>query len=51
MDIPPETIAGLELLDKDLISAKTGVLDVKLRLKNNTIIDIEIQNRWNSEFV
>ena len=42
MDIPSENIAGL---DKDLISAKTGVLDVKLRLKNNTIIDIEIQNR------
>ena len=45
MDIPSENIAGLELLDKDLISVKTGVLDVKLRLKNNTIIDIEIQNR------
>ena len=55
LDIPPENIAGLELLDKelhkDLISDKTGVLDVKLCLKNNTIIDIEIQNRWNSEFV
>ena len=55
LDIPPENIAGLELLDKefhkDSISDKTGVLDVKLRLKNNTIIDIEIQNRWNSEFV
>ena len=55
LDIPPENIAGLELLDKelhkDLISDKTGVLDVKLRLKNNTIIDIEIQNTWNSEFV
>ncbi|UTC62293.1 PD-(D/E)XK nuclease family transposase [Treponema sp. OMZ 792] len=54
LDIPPETIAGLELLDKefhrDSITDKTGVLDVKLRLKNNTIIDIEIQNRWNSEF-
>ncbi|UTC74983.1 PD-(D/E)XK nuclease family transposase [Treponema sp. OMZ 792] len=54
LDIPPETIAGLELLDKefhkDAISDKTGVLDVKLRLKNSTIIDIEIQNRWNSEF-
>ena len=48
LDIPSENIAGL---DKDLISAKTGVLDVKLRLKNNTIIDIEIQNRWNSEFI
>ena len=55
LDIPPENIAGLKLLDKefhkDSISDKTGVLDVKLRLKNNTIIDIEIQNRWNSEFV
>ena len=55
LDILPENIAGLELLDKELhkdsISDKTGILDVKLRLKNNTIIDIEIQNRWNSEFV
>ena len=55
LDIPPENIAGLELLDKELhkdsITDKTGVLDVKLRLKNNTIIDIEVQNRWNSEFV
>ena len=55
LDIQPEDIAGLELLDKELhkdsISDKTGVLDVKLRLKNNTIIDIEIQNTWNSEFV
>ena len=55
LDIPPENISGLELLDKefhkDSINDKTGVLDVKLRLKNNTIIDIEIQNRWNSEFV
>ena len=54
LDIPPENIAGLELLDKELhkdsISDKTDVLDVKLRLKNNIIIDIEIQNRWNSEF-
>nr|WP_303934898.1 Rpn family recombination-promoting nuclease/putative transposase [Treponema denticola] len=55
LDIPSENIAGLELMDKELhkdsINDKTGVLDVKLRLKNNTIIDIEIQNRWNSEFV
>ena len=55
LDIPPDDIAGLELLDKefhkDSITDKTGVLDVKLRLKKNTIIDIEIQNRWNSEFV
>ena len=55
LDIPPDDIAGLELLDKefhkDSITDKTGVLDVKLSLKKNTIIDIEIQNRWNSEFV
>ena len=55
LDIPSESIAGLELMDKELhkdsINDKTGVLDVKLRLKNNTIVDIEIQNRWNSEFV
>ena len=55
LDIPPKSISGLELLDKefhkDSISDKIGVLDVKLRLKNNTIIDIEIQNRWNSEFI
>ena len=55
LDIPPDDIAGLELLDKefhkDSITDKTGVLDVKLRLKKNMIIDIEIQNRWNSEFV
>ncbi|UTC75838.1 PD-(D/E)XK nuclease family transposase [Treponema sp. OMZ 792] len=55
LDIPPESIAALELLDKefhkDSISDKSGILDVKLSLKNNTIIDIEIQNRWNSEFV
>ena len=41
LDIPSESIAGLELLDKefhkDSISDKTGVLDVKLRLKNNTV--------------
>ncbi|UTY27315.1 Rpn family recombination-promoting nuclease/putative transposase [Treponema denticola] len=55
LDIPPADIAGLELLDKefhkDSINDKTGVLDAKLRLKNNTIIDVEIQNRWNREFV
>ena len=54
LDIPPESISGLELLDKefhkDSINDKTGVLDVKLRLKNNTIIDIEIQNSWHFDF-
>ncbi|UTC63176.1 PD-(D/E)XK nuclease family transposase [Treponema sp. OMZ 787] len=55
LDISPKNIEGLELLDKefqkDSINDKSGVLDVKLSLKNNTIIDIEIQTRWNSEFV
>ena len=39
-------IADLELLDKELtkdeITDKTGILDVKLRLKDGTTIDIEI---------
>ena len=48
-------IADLELLDKELskdaISDKTGILDVKLRLKGGTTIDIEIQNSWSAEFI
>ena len=48
LDIPTDRIEGLELLDKELvkdtISDKTGILDVKLRLKDGTTIDIEIQN-------
>ena len=55
LDIPPETIAGLELLDKEfqkeLLSEKLGILDIKLRLNDGTFVDIEIQNSWNSEFV
>ena len=46
LDIPAGNIADLELLDKELtkdaLSDKTGILDVKLRLKDNTTIDIEI---------
>lgn len=56
LDIPPENIPRVELLDKesfsrDLISDKSRVLGNEITLKNNTIMDIEIQNRWNSEFV
>ena len=46
LDIPSETVSDLELLDKELtkeqISDKSGVLDVKLKLTNGTLIDIEI---------
>lgn len=54
LDIPAQDVEDLELLDKefhnDSVNDKTGVLDVKLRLKDGTVIDIEIQNRWNDEF-
>ena len=46
LDMPTGIIIDLELLDKELIkdaiSDKTGILDVKLRLKDGTTIDIEI---------
>ena len=54
LDIPPENISGLELLDKEfhkeLLSEKLGILDVKLRLNDGTFVDIEIQNNWNFDF-
>jgi len=54
LDIPPETIAGLELLDKEfhkeLLSEKLGILDIKLRLKDGAFVDIEIQNSWHFDF-
>ena len=55
LDMPAGMIADLELLDKELtkdaISDKTGILDVKLRLKDGTAIGIEIQNSWSAEFI
>ena len=46
LDMPAGMITDLELLDKELtkdaISDKTGILDVKVRLKDGTTIDIEI---------
>ena len=46
LDMPIGMITDLELLDKELskdeITDKTGILDVKLRLKDGTTIDIEI---------
>ena len=54
LDILPESIAGLELLDKEfhkeILTEKLGILDIKLRLKDKTIINIEIQNRWRGDF-
>ena len=54
LDILPENISGLELLDKEfqkeLLSEKLGVLDIKLRLKDGTFVDIEIQNVWYRDF-
>ena len=54
LDIPPESISGLELLDKEfqkeLLSEKLGVLDIKLKLKDGTFVDIEIQNSWHFDF-
>ena len=55
LDMQSGTITDLELLDKELdkdtVNDKTGILDVKLRLKNGTTIDIEIQNSWSAEFI
>ena len=55
LDIPTGAITDLEFLDKELtkdtITDKTGILDVKLRLKDETTIDIEIQNSWSAEFI
>ena len=50
-----DDITGLELMDKELtkeeFSDKTGILDVKLKLTDGTMIDIEIQASWNASFV
>ena len=55
LDIPAGMIEGLELLDKelakDVVTDKSGILDVKIRLNNGTAIDIEIQNSWSLEFI
>ena len=55
LDMPDGLITDLELLDKelakDVVTDKTGILDVKLRLKDGTTINIEIQNSWSAEFI
>ena len=55
LDLSSEDVSELELMDKELtkedLSDKTGILDVKLKLTNGTVIDIEIQSSWNASFV
>ena len=46
LGLSSDEITGLELMDKELtkeeLSDKSGILDVKLKLANGTVIDIEI---------
>ena len=55
LDLTPQQVLGLEFMDKELtkeeFSDKTGILDVKLKLTDGTMIDIEIQASWNVSFV
>ena len=55
LDMEAGTITDLELLDKELtkdtVTDKTGILDVKVRLKDGPTIDIEIQNSWSADFI
>ena len=55
LDLTPQQVLDLEFMDKELtkeeLSDKTGILDVKLKLTDGTVIDIEIQASWNASFV
>ena len=55
LDLTPQQVLDLEFMDKELtkeeFSDKTGILDVKLKLSNGTVINIEIQASWNASFV
>ncbi|MGP1577808.1 MAG: Rpn family recombination-promoting nuclease/putative transposase, partial [Treponema sp.] len=55
LDLNPHAITGLDFMDKELskevFTDKTGILDIKLKLSNNTVIDIEIQAAWHPSFV
>mgnify|MGYP000964380174 CR=1 FL=1 len=55
LDMPTGIITDLELLDKELtkdeLTDKTGILDVKVRLKDGTMSDIEIQKSWSGDFI
>ena len=55
LDLTSQQVLDLEFMDKELtkeeFSDKTGILDVKLKLTDGTVIDIEIQASWNASFV
>ena len=55
LDLTSQQVLDLEFMDKELtkeeFSDKTGILDVKLKLTDGTMIDIEIQASWNASFV
>ncbi|MGP1593848.1 MAG: Rpn family recombination-promoting nuclease/putative transposase [Treponema sp.] len=55
LGLSSQEVSDIELVDKELakeeLSDKTGILDVKLKLSNGTLIDIEIQASWNASFV
>ncbi len=54
-DFPRSVLDGFEFLDKELkkdrIEDKMGVLDIHIRLKDGSHIDIEMQQLWTGEFV
>ena len=51
----PCALEGFELLDKELtkdkVEDKMGVLDIHIRLKDGTHIDLEMQQLWTQDFV
>ena len=55
LDLEHEEIVGLELLDKELkkdhAEDRTGILDIQVRLKDGTLIDIEMQAVWENFFI
>ena len=54
LGLEPSEIEGLELLDKELkkdhAEDRTGILDIQIRLKNGTLIDVEMQLVWDVSF-
>ena len=55
LDLEHDEIAGIELLDKELkkehAEDRTGILDIQVRLKDGTLIDIEMQAVWENFFI